>query len=31
MLIMDKSYLKAEPCALIKTAKLIELIYSAYT
>jgi len=26
MLIMDKSYFKIGPCALIKTAKLIELM-----
>jgi len=31
MLIMDKGYLKVGPCALIKTAKLIELAYYAHT
>jgi len=28
---MDQSYFKIDPCALIKTAKLIELVYSTHT
>jgi len=30
MLIMDKGYLKVGPCAMIKTIKLIELVYSTH-
>ena len=28
---MDKGYLKVGPCAMLKTIKLIELVYSAHT
>jgi len=28
---MDKGYLKVRPCVIIKTIKLIELVYSTHT
>jgi len=31
MLIMDKSYFKVNPCAMIKTITLIKLVYSTHT